>query len=66
MDKSDLNLAKASKLGIIDETATLDEAIGASKVIILTIPVDGILGILPEVLDKVTDQVVIDMGSTKN
>lgn len=65
VDKSDLNLAKALKLGIVDETATLDEAIKSSKVLILTIPVDGILSLLPELLDKVTDQVVIDMGSTK-
>ncbi|HLW51116.1 MAG TPA: prephenate dehydrogenase [Sphingobacteriaceae bacterium] len=65
VDKSDLNLAKALKLGIIDESASLDEAIKASKVVLLTIPVDGILNLLPEILDKVTDQVVIDMGSTK-
>src|SRR5690606_7258709 len=65
VDKSDLNLAKALKLGIIDETATLDAAISTSKVIILTIPVDGILSLLPTLLDMVTDQVVIDMGSTK-
>lgn len=65
VDKSDLNLAKALKLGIVDETATLDEAIKSSKVLVLTIPVDGILSLLPELLDKVTDQVVIDMGSTK-
>lgn len=65
VDKNDLNLAKALKLGIIDESAPLEEAIKASKVVLVTIPVDGILGLLPVILDQVTDQVVIDMGSTK-
>lgn len=65
VDKNDLNLAKALKLGIIDESASLEDAIKASKVVLVTIPVDGILGLLPVILDQVTDQVVIDMGSTK-
>lgn len=65
VDKNDLNLAKALKLGIIDETAWLEEAVAACDIILLTIPVDGILELLPKILDLVTDQVVIDMGSTK-
>lgn len=65
VDKNDLNLAKALKLGIIDETASLEDAVAASDIILLTIPVDGILELLPKILDLVTDQVVIDMGSTK-
>jgi prephenate dehydrogenase len=65
VDKSDLHLAKAIKLGLIDEHMPLEEAIKNAKVLILTIPVDGILNLLPTLLDQVTDQVVIDMGSTK-
>ncbi len=65
VDNSEQNLKKATQLGLIDESAPLDEAVAKSKVIILSTPVDAILKLLPTILDKVTDQVVIDMGSTK-
>lgn len=65
VDKSDSNLKKALQLGLIDEGATLEEAISRSDMIFLTIPVDAILQLLPSILDQVTHQVVVDMGSTK-
>jgi len=65
VDKSEKNLDKAKQIGFIDETMTLEEAIKNCKVLILTIPVDAILQVVPQILDQVTDQVVIDMGSTK-
>lgn len=65
VDKSEKNLDKAKQIGFIDEAMTLEEAIKNCKVLILTIPVDAILQIVPQILDQVTDQVVIDMGSTK-
>lgn len=65
VDKSEANLKKAVQLGLIDEGMTLDDAVKACGVIILTVPVDAILKLLPGLLDQVTDQVVIDMGSTK-
>lgn len=65
VDKNDLNLAKASKLGIIDESASLNQAIAQCDVIVLSVPVDAILTLLPGILDQVDRQVVIDLGSTK-
>lgn len=65
VDKSEKNLDKAKQIGFIDEAMTLEEAIKNCKVLILTIPVDAILQVVPQILDQVTDQVVIDMGSTK-
>ncbi|PPL00292.1 prephenate dehydrogenase [Parapedobacter indicus] len=65
VDKSDTNLKKALQLGLIDEETTLEEAINRSDVIFLTIPVDAILQLLPSILDRITHQVVVDMGSTK-
>ncbi|WP_259182710.1 prephenate dehydrogenase [Sphingobacterium sp. BIGb0165] len=65
VDKSEKNLDKAKQIGFIDEVMTLEEAIKTCKVLILTIPVDAILQVVPQILDQVTDQVVIDMGSTK-
>ncbi|MBP3943772.1 prephenate dehydrogenase [Sphingobacteriaceae bacterium WQ 2009] len=65
IDRNEDNLNKALKIGFIDKKATLTEALAACKVIILTAPVDAIYSMLPDLLDQVTDQVVIDMGSTK-
>lgn len=65
VDKDDSNLRKALDLGLIDETATLEEALQRSRMVILAIPVDAILRLLPRLLDQVTDQVIVDVGSTK-
>src|SRR5690554_3874178 len=66
VDKSATNLEKAIELGIIDEAVNLDTALKNSKVIILAIPVDGIKGMLPTLMDKITkNHVIMDMGSTK-
>ncbi len=65
VDKSEANLKKALQLGLIDEGMTLDDAVKACGVIVLTVPVNAILELLPGLLDQVTNQVVIDMGSTK-
>ncbi len=65
VDKNEGNLKKALQLGLIDEGTSLEEAIGQCEVILLTIPVDAILDLLPSLLDKITNQVIIDMGSTK-
>ena len=65
VDKNESNLKKALQLGLIDESASLEEAVDQCAVIFLTVPVDSILSLLPTLLDHVTNQVVIDMGSTK-
>jgi prephenate dehydrogenase len=57
---------KAIELELIDEVMALDEAIAQSDVIVLSIPVDTMVGLLPKVLDKVTHQIVLDLGSTKS
>jgi len=65
VDKSEANIKKALQLGLIDEGMSLEDAVEACEVILLTVPVDAILNLLPGLLDRVTNQVVIDMGSTK-
>lgn len=65
VDKSESNRKKALQLNLVDEFMTMDEAIEQCKVIILTTPVDAIMQLTPYILDRVTDQVLIDMGSTK-
>jgi len=57
---------KALELELVDEVLPLDDAIQQSEVIILATPVDTMVTLLPEVLDKINNQIVIDLGSTKS
>lgn len=57
---------KALELELVDETLSLDEAIQQSDVIVLAVPVDTMVSLLPAILDKIEDQVVLDLGSTKS
>ena len=50
---------------LVDEVLPLHQAISCSDVIILCIPVDGVVKELPGILDKVDQQIVMDVGSTK-
>lgn len=56
---------KALDLELVDEIVSLDEAISVVDVIILAIPVDKLVEILPGIMDKVNKQIVVDLGSTK-
>ncbi|TWW00981.1 prephenate dehydrogenase [Chitinophaga pinensis] len=66
VDQSEANLIKAQELKIIDEGASLKDAMQRSKLIILAIPVDALLQILPTVMDNAgPEHVIMDVGSTK-
>jgi prephenate dehydrogenase len=65
VDKSQDNLDKAVRRRLIDEDMDLENAVKESDIIILSIPVNAMLQVLPKVLDLVDNQVVIDVGSTK-
>ncbi|TCV19957.1 prephenate dehydrogenase [Sphingobacterium alimentarium] len=65
VDKSEINQKKALQMNLVDEIMDLHEAIATSKIIILTTPVDAIMQLTPYILDRITDQIIIDMGSTK-
>jgi prephenate dehydrogenase len=57
---------KAMELELVDEILPLNEAIAAADVIVLAIPVDTLVSLLPGIMDKVDKQIVMDMGSTKS
>ena len=57
---------KAIELGLVEEMMPLDEAILMADVIVLAVPVGVLSTLIPYVLDRVSHQVVIDMGSTKS
>lgn len=66
IDANENHLNEALILGIIDQKATYDDLINADLVIV-SVPVDVGLVILPEILNKIGEQtLVFDVGSTKS
>ena len=66
VDVNPEHATKAIELELVDETLPLEEAISESDVIVLAIPVDKLVGLLPSIMDKIDQQIVIDLGSTKH
>lgn len=60
------HLQEAKDSGLADEFLRLEEAIPASELVILCTPVDSIADLLPRVLSLASNQVVMDIGSTKS
>lgn len=56
---------RALALGLADEILPLEDAIHETDIIILSVPVSEAENMLPEILDHITTQVVMDVGSTK-
>jgi prephenate dehydrogenase len=66
VDQSIKNIATALQLGWIDENMPLDKAIPQSELIIVAIPVNATLQLLPGLLNALDQQVLMDVGSTKD
>jgi len=66
VETNEFHAQKALELELVDEILSLDEAILDSDVVILAIPVDSMVTLLPQVLDKIDHQIVVDLGSTKS
>lgn len=65
IDANEKHLNEAIQLGLIDEIATENDLISADLVLV-SVPVDVGLVILPTILDKIGEQtLVFDVGSTK-
>ena len=65
VDASEQHLTQALELGIIDEAHTLQNAVSQSDLIIIATPINAAENLLPQILDLVDQQVVMDVGSTK-
>lgn len=65
VDQNQENLDKAIRRRLIDQDMSLADAVAQSDLIVVATPVDAMLDLLPQVLDLVDKQVVMDMGSTK-
>ncbi|SHI93880.1 prephenate dehydrogenase [Algibacter luteus] len=65
ISRKDTTLNTALELGLIDKKATLDD-LGNADLVIVSIPVDATVKLLPTILDKISDTgLVVDAGSTK-
>ena len=65
IDNNESHLAEALTLGVVDGAATFDDLVDADFVIV-SVPVDVALIVLPKVLDVVGDNtIVFEVGSTK-
>jgi prephenate dehydrogenase len=64
-DKDPVTLDKALRRRIIQQALPLEETVSEADLIILAVPVDVLKTLLPQVLDLVDQQVVMDVGSTK-
>ncbi|WP_264520509.1 prephenate dehydrogenase [Flavobacterium sp. N1994] len=65
IDSNENHLEEAIKLGVIDKKATIEDLVSADLVIV-SVPVDIGLVLLPKVLDAIGEEtLVIDVGSTK-
>lgn len=58
--------ARALELELVDEILPLEEAVKQSDVVVLSIPVDTLVSVIPSVLDLIDKQIVLDLGSTKS
>lgn len=66
VEASPLHADKALELELVDEIFSLEAAIRGSDVIVLAVPVNEVVSLLPRILNQVEDQIVLDMGSTKS
>ena len=65
VDNNPNHQAEALRLGIVDEIMTLEDAVKLSDIIAIATPVNIAEQLLPSVLDLVDQQIVFDLGSTK-
>ena len=66
VDTSRQHAARALALGVADKILSLRKAVAQSDIVILAVPVDTMLNMLPGVLDTIpVRSVVVDLGSTK-
>ena len=67
-DQLEQHRSQAEQLGLVSRCSTsMNELLDEVDQIVLSIPVDAIETLLPEILDQLSvDQAVIDFGSTKS
>ena len=66
VENNEMHATQALELGLVDLVLPMSEALLEADLVLLTIPVDAMLQVLPGILDQVNaNQTVMDAGSTK-
>ncbi|MEN9513183.1 MAG: hypothetical protein RJB16_943 [Bacteroidota bacterium] len=65
VDHNSQHQSEALELGLVDEIMSLEDAVRSSDIIAIATPVNIAEKLLPTILDLVDQQVVFDVGSTK-
>ncbi len=65
VDSRQESLDKALRRKIIDEAETFERGIQRADIVVLATPMDVMLDLLPQTLDHLEGQVLLDVGSTK-
>ena len=66
VDANPTHAKKALELGLVDQMATLEEAMAEMDLVVCAVPVENLVGILPSIMDALKPgQIVIEVGSTK-
>lgn len=65
VDDNPVHAKRALDLGLVNEVADMGKALEGARLVILAIPVNHAERLLPSLLDKISGQVVMDAGSTK-
>ncbi len=66
VDDNPLHQQQAIDLGLVDKIESLDKAVSEADLVMLCVPVNAGITILPKILLQVKKQVVMDVGSTKH
>ncbi|HUQ97035.1 MAG TPA: prephenate dehydrogenase [Chitinophagaceae bacterium] len=66
VDNNPEHTAVALERKLVHEIASLEEAVAKADLVILAIPVDAMETVLPQVLNLIDDQIVVEAGSTKS
>lgn len=66
VSRTEASIQTALQRGIIDATATLEEAVAQSDLVFVAIPVSAAMPMMKKILDLMrNDQILVDAGSTK-
>ncbi len=66
VDNRPEHAAEAEKLGLVDRVAGLETGVKAADLVLLALPVDQLISVLPLVLDMISPSTtVVDVGSAK-
>ncbi len=65
VDNNKLHAETALHIGVVDELAALEDAVPQSELVVVAVPVDIAVKIIPKILDRSDSQAITDMCSTK-